>query len=222
MRIYLSEAIGTFAIVFFGTGVVIVNQQTHGVVSHVGVCMVWGLVVMSMIYALGTVSGAHFNPAVSIGFAVAKKFPWMQVAPYIASQCVGAVAASGALKLLFPENEMLGGTMPSGSDLQSFILEIILTFMLMLVIMRVAFGSKEQGLFAGLAISAVVLLEAMFAGPISGASMNPARSFGPALVSMHLGKMWIYIAAPILGSLAAVLLDMYLGPAAKVEGGEGS
>ncbi len=220
MRNYISEVIGTFAIVFFGCGVVVVNQETHGVVTHVGVCMVWGLVVMSMIYALGTVSGAHFNPAVSIGFAIAKKFPWAQVAPYIVSQCIGAIAASAALKLLFPANEMLGGTMPAGSDIQSFVLEFILTFMLMMVIMRVAFGSKEQGLFAGLAISSVVLLEAMFAGPVSGASMNPARSLGPALVSMHLSKIYIYLLAPTLGSIAAVYFDMYLGPAAKVDGGE--
>lgn len=220
MRNYISEVFGTFAIVFFGTGVVVVNQEMHGVVGHTGICIVWGLIVMSMIYALGTVSGAHFNPAVSVGFAIARKFEWKEVVPYIISQCVGAIAASGVLKLLFPANEMLGGTMPAGSDLQSFVLEFILTFVLMAVIMRVAFGSKEQGLFAGLAISSIVCLEALFAGPVSGASMNPARSLGPALVSMHLGKWWIYAIAPTLGSIAAVYFDMYLGPAGKVEGEE--
>ncbi|MBS1617551.1 MAG: aquaporin [Bacteroidetes bacterium] len=218
MRNYISEVFGTFAIVFFGTGVVIVNQETHGVVGHTGICIVWGLIVMSMIYALGTVSGAHFNPAVSIGFAIAKKFEWAQVVPYIISQCVGAIAGSAVLKLLFPANEMLGGTMPAGSDVQSFVLEFILTFVLMAVIMRVAFGSKEQGLFAGLAISSIVCLEALMAGPVSGASMNPARSLGPALVSMHMNKWWIYAIAPTLGSIAAVYFDMYLGPAGKVEG----
>lgn len=218
MRNYISEVFGTFAIVFFGTGVVVVNQETHGVVGHTGICIVWGLIVMSMIYAMGTVSGAHFNPAVSIGFAIAKKFEWAQVVPYIISQCVGAIAGSAVLKLLFPANEMLGGTMPAGSDVQSFVLEFILTFVLMAVIMRVAFGSKEQGLFAGLAISSIVCLEALMAGPVSGASMNPARSLGPALVSMHMGKWWIYAIAPTLGSIAAVYFDMYLGPAGKVEG----
>lgn len=217
MRNYISEVFGTFAIVFFGTGVVVVNQEMHGVVGHTGICIVWGLIVMSMIYALGTVSGAHFNPAVSIGFAIAKKFEWREVVPYIISQCVGAIAASAVLKLLFPANEMLGGTMPAGSDVQSFVLEFILTFVLMAVIMRVAFGSKEQGLFAGLAISSIVCLEALFVGPVSGASMNPARSLGPALVSMHMCKWWIYAIAPTLGSIAAVYFDMYLGPAGKVE-----
>ena len=215
MRNYVSEVFGTFAIVFFGTGVVIVNQHMHGVVTHTGICLVWGMIVMSMIYALGTISGAHFNPAVTIGFAIAKKFEWREVIPYI-SQCLGAIAASGVLKLLFPDNEMLGGTMPSGSDLQSFVLEFILTFILMAVIMRVAFGSKEQGLFAGFSISSIVALEALMAGPISGASMNPARSLGPALVSMHMEKYWIYLFATTLGSIAAVYFDMYLGPAGKV------
>jgi aquaporin Z len=212
MKVYVAEVIGTFAIIFFGTGAVVVNQEAHGVVTHVGVCMVWGLIVMSMIYALGSVSGAHFNPAVTIGFAVAKKFSWMQVVPYILCQVTGAVLASGTLRWMFPANEYLGGTNPAGSDLQSFIMEFILTFILMMVIMRVAYGSKEQGMFAGLAISSIVALEALMAGPVSGASMNPARSLGPALVSMHLGKVWIYILAPIIGSVAAVYFDMYLGP----------
>jgi aquaporin NIP len=211
MRNYISEVLGTFAIVFFGTGVVVVNQETHGVVTHTGICIVWGLIVMSMIYALGRVSGAHFNPAVTIGFAVAKKFPVKEIAPYIISQVIGALIASVTLKLMFPANEYLGSTNPSGSDLQSFILEFILTFVLMVVIMRVAYGSKEQGMFAGLAISSVVALEALFAGPVSGASMNPARSFAPALVSMHLSHVWIYLLAPTIGSVAAVFFDMWLG-----------
>ena len=207
---YLSEVLGTFAILFCGTGAIIINQETHGAITHVGVAMTFGLIVTSMIYALGNISGAHFNPAVTIAFTVAGKFPVRQVLPYIVSQLVGAVLASATLRYLFPGNELLGTTLPAGSEAQSFILEFILTFFLMLVILNVAYGSKEQGMFAGLAIGAVVLLEAMFAGPICGASMNPARSFAPALVSGHLEHLWLYLVAPTVGAVAAVFTWKYL------------
>ena len=166
MKKYVAEIIGTFALVFCGTGAIIINQQTNGAISHVGVAITFGLVVMAMIYALGNISGAHLNPAVTIAFTLAKKFEVKQVVPYIMSQIVGAFLASFTLKYLFPTNEFLGATIPSGTALQSFILEFILTFFLMLVIINVATGSKEQGMFAGLAIGSTVLLEAMFAGPI--------------------------------------------------------
>jgi aquaporin Z len=159
---------------------------------------------MTLIYAFGNISGAHFNPAVSIAFTVARKFPVNKLVPYIFSQLFGAVMASFFLKLLFPQNEMFGGTSPVGTEMQSFILEIFLSFFLMLVILTVAHGSREQGMFAGLAIGSTVLLEALFAGPISGASMNPARSIAPALVSGHLEHLWIYIVAPIIGAIVAV------------------
>lgn len=159
---------------------------------------------MSLIYALGNISGAHFNPAVTIGFALAKKFSWKEVLPYIISQAIGAVLSSFLLQYLFPSNELLGATIPVGSASQSFILELVLTFFLMLVIINVTTGSKEQGMFAGLAIGSVILLEAMFAGPISGASMNPARSFGPAIVSGHLEQLWIYLTATIIGAVLAI------------------
>src|SRR5436190_17163618 len=143
-----------------------------------------------MIYALGNISGAHFNPAVTIAFAIAKRFQIKQVFPYIISQLVGAFLASFTLAYLFPANETLGTTLPAGTEMQSAILEFMLTFFLMLVIINVATGSKEQGMFAGLAIGSTVLLEAMFAGPICGASMNPARSISPAIVSGHTGHLW--------------------------------
>lgn len=201
---YVAEFLGTFALVFCGTGAIIINQQTGGSITHVGIAITFGLIVMAMIYAFGDISGAHLNPAVSIAFTIAKKFKSKQLMPYIIAQSLGAISASFVLRILFPENLFLGSTIPAGSDLQSFILEFILTYFLMLVILRVAHGSKEQGMFAGIAIGSVVLLEAMFAGPICGASMNPARSYAPAIVSGQLQYLWIYIFAPILGAIAAV------------------
>ena len=204
MRKYYAEVIGTFALVFCGTGAIIINEETSGVVSHVGVAFTFGLIVMVMIYALGPISGAHLNPAVTIAFTVAKRFPANQILPYVASQSIGAFLASGTLRVLFSTNELLGSTLPRGTALQSFMLESILTFFLMLVIIQVATGSKEQGMFAGLAIGSTVLLEAMFAGPICGASMNPVRSFSPAIVSGHLEHLWIYLLAPTLGAVLAI------------------
>jgi aquaporin Z len=202
---YISEFISSFALVFCGTGAIVINELT-GAVTHAGVAVTFGSIVMVMIYALGPVSGSHMNPAVTISFAVGGRFRWNLVLPYIISQILGAFAASFTLKLLFPQSQTLGASLPSGTALQSFILEFILSLILMLVILRVASGSKEQGLFAGLAIGATVMLEAMFAGPICGASMNPARSLAPAFVSGHTEHFWIYILAPIAGTLSALLL----------------
>lgn len=201
---YLAEILGTFAIVFCGTGAIIINQETAGAITHVGVAITFGLIVMCMIYALGNISGAHFNPAVTLAFALFNKFKWKQVLPYVMSQTLGAFAASTLLRLLFPANKLLGATLPSGVWSQTFILEFILTFLLMLVILHVANGSKEQGMFAGLAIGATVLLEAMFAGPICGASMNPVRSLAPAVVSGHTQYLWVYLTATVFGALSAV------------------
>jgi aquaporin NIP len=204
MNKYLAEAIGTFALVFCGTGAIIINQETAGVITHSGIAITFGLIVATMIYTLGDISGAHLNPAVSIAFWVAKVFPAKELLPYIISQATGAFLASFTLHYLFPANRTLGSTLPAGTALQSFILELILTFILMLVIMRVAKGGKEQGLFAGIAIGSVVLLEAMFAGPICGASMNPIRSIAPAVVSVNTQSLWVYICAPITGAILAV------------------
>jgi aquaporin NIP len=212
MKKYLAEVIGTFALVFCGTGAIIINQETSGVVTHPGIAFTFGLIVMVMIYAIGPISGAHLNPAVTIGFFVAKRFPAKEIVPYFLSQAIGAFLASGVLRLLFEKNELLGSTMPAGSDLQSFILELILTFFLMLVIINVATGSKEQGMFAGLAIGGTVLLEAMFAGPICGASMNPIRSLAPSIVSGHTEHQWIYLTAPVLGAVIAVLVWTVIKP----------
>jgi aquaporin NIP len=210
MRSYVAELIGTFAVVFCGTGAIIINQQSGGVITHAGVAVTFGLIVMSMIYSLGNISGAHFNPAVSIAFCVAGRFSYKRLSPYIISQLVGATLASLTLKGLFPTNEFLGSTLPAGLELQSFVLEFILSFFLMLVIINVASGSKEQGMFAGLAIGAVVGLEAMFAGPVCGASMNPARSFGPAIVSGHTAHLWLYLIAPVAGAIAVIPVWKYL------------
>lgn len=201
--IYFAEALGTFMLVFAGTGAIIVNDIYGGVISHAGVAIVWGLTVMTVIYAVCDVSGAHVNPAVTIGFWIARRFPKEKVLPYVGSQCLGAAAASFALKALFPESEGLGGTMPSGPAMQSFALEAILTFYLMFVILCVALGSKEKGIMAGCAVGAVVGLEAMFAGPVSGASMNPARSLGPAVAAMRFEDLWVYLTAPLIGAFFA-------------------
>jgi aquaporin Z len=212
MRKYFAEFIGTFALVFCGTGAIIINQETGGVISHAGVAITFGLIVSAMIYTFGDISGAHMNPAVTIAFRLAKLFPTRKILPYVLSQSAGAFIASLCLKFLFPNNETLGATLPAGSAMQSFILEAILSFILMLVIMNVASGSKEKGMFAGIAIGSVVLLEAMFAGPVCGASMNPARSLAPAIVSGHVEHLWVYMIAPLTGTCAAVFTWQFLKP----------
>jgi aquaporin NIP len=212
MKKYLAELLGTYAVVFAGTGAIVIDQETHGSITHVGVAITFGLIVMSMIYTFGDISGAHLNPAVSIAFTIAKKFPVKELLPFIISQLTGAVLASFTLKFLFPVNQFLGATIPAGSVGQSFVLEFILTFFLMLVIINVANGSKESGVFAGLAIGSVVTLEAMFAGPICGASMNPARSFGPAIVSGHTAFLWIYLSATTLGAVLAIPVWRFIRP----------
>ncbi len=210
MKKYTAEFIGTFILVFCGTGAMIIDETTRGAVTHVGVAITWGLIVMALIYSLGEISGAHINPAVTIAFAAAKQFPAKQVFPYIASQIAGALTASIVLKLIFPSSVFLGSTLPANNALQSFVLEVILTFILMLVVFQVATGSKEQGLFAGAAIGSVVLLEAMFAGPVCGASMNPARSLAPAIISGHTEFLWIYLTAPFPGALLALFIHQIL------------
>ncbi|MFO0904053.1 MAG: aquaporin [Pirellulales bacterium] len=199
-----AECFGTFALVFAGTGAMVINDVSGGAVTHVGIALTFGLIVLAMIYAVGDVSGCHLNPAVTLGFYVAGRFEGRRVASYWASQASGAVLASGLLRLLFPDHATLGATAPTGGWLQSFVLEMVLTMILMFVILSVSTGSKEKGLLAGVAIGAVIALEALFAGPICGASMNPVRSLAPALVSLQLDSLWIYVAAPMLGAIAGV------------------
>ena len=204
MKKCAAEFFGTFALVFAGTGAIVINQASGGAITHVGVALTFGLVVLAMIYALGDVSGAHLNPAVTFGFFAARRFERRSVLPYIASQIAGATLASALMRFLFPANETLGATLPAGPPSQSFVLEIVLTALLMFVILGVSTGAKEKGITAGVAVGAVIAFEALFAGPISGASMNPARSFAPALVSGHLEHLWIYLVAPMVGALLAV------------------
>ena len=200
----LAEFFGTFGLVFAGTGAIVINHASNGAITHAGIALTFGLIVLAMIYAFGDVSGAHLNPAVTSAFALARRFPWADVPGYVAAQLGGAFAASGLLRLLFPNDEQLGATLPAGPAMQSFILEVVLAFLLMLVILSVSTGAKEKGITVGIAVGAVIALEAMFAGPICGASMNPARSFAPAVVGGHLEHLWVYLAGPLLGAWLAV------------------
>src|SRR5438477_6537556 len=200
-----AECFGTFALVFAGTGAIVIDNVSGGSVTHVGIALTFGLIVLAMIYTLGDISGAHINPAVTIGFWAARRFDARNVLRYIGSQCAGALVASITLRLLFPTDLMLGATIPAGSSIQSFILELILTALLMFVILSVSTGAREKGITAGIVVGSVIGLEAMFAGPICGASMNPARSLGPAVVTLHLQSLWIYLLAPIIGAVVGVL-----------------
>ena len=204
MSRYFGEFLGTFALVWAGTGAIIANDVSAGVIGHAGVALTFGLIVMTMIYALGDISGAHFNPAVSLGFWLARRLPLREVGLYSLSQGAGALVASLAWKVVYPEHPTLGATVPSLAATKAFVLEVVLTFLLMFVIIHVAVGAKERGLMAGVAVGGIVALEAMFAGPITGASMNPVRSLAPALVSGNLGQVWIYLTAPFLGAILAV------------------
>lgn len=208
MKKLLSEFLGTFTLVFAGTGAIVINAASQGAIGHAGIALTFGLVVLAMIYTFGDVSGAHLNPAVTLAFAVARRFAWREVPGYLAAQISGALAASLLLRALYPQDATLGATLPAGSEMQSFVLELVLTAMLMLTILSVSTGAKEKGITAGIAIGGVIALEAMFAGPACGASMNPARSLAPALVSGHLEHLWLYLAAPVLGALMAVPLCM--------------
>ncbi len=205
MKRYCAEVIGTFALVFAGTGAIVINEISGGAITHVGVALTFGLIVLAMIYTVGDISGAHINPAVTIGFWISRKFPSREVLPYVASQCAGAFAASGILRLLFPQNSSLGATIPAGPAWQSFVLEFLLTAILMFVILGVSSGAREKGITAGIVVGSVIGLEAMFAGPICGASMNPARSLAPALVTMHFANLWVYLIAPVAGAFAGVV-----------------
>jgi aquaporin Z len=200
----IAEFFGTFALVFAGTGAVVINEVIPGSVTHVGIALTFGLVVLAMIYAVGDISGAHLNPAVTVGFVVAGRFEVRAAAAYVASQLMGAFLASGALLLMFGNTAHLGATLPAFGAWQSFALELVLTAILMMVILCVSTGSKELGTMAGIAVGGVIGLEAMFAGPISGASMHPARSLAPAVVSGTMDALWVYLTAPILGAIVAV------------------
>jgi len=206
MRALAAELLGTFFLVFAGTGAIVIDEVHRGAVSHVGVALTFGLVVLALVYALGEASGAHLNPAVTFGFWAAGRFPGRRVPAYVVSQCAGALLASGLLRLLFlADATTLGATRPAGPAWQSFVLEAVLTLFLMFVILSVSTGAKEKGVMAGVAVGAVIGLEALFAGPVCGASMNPARSLAPAVAALDLNHLWLYLTAPPLGAGLAVL-----------------
>lgn len=213
MRKLAAEFLATGILVFAGTGAIVTGTAHGQQVTHVAVALTFGLVVLAMIYAVGDVSGAHLNPAVTVAFAAAKRLSWRTVPGYVAAQCLGALAASGAVRLIFPDSPTLGQTQPAGSPMQAFALEAILTFILMFVILGVSTGAKEKGVLAGIAVGAVIGLEALFAGPVTGASMNPARSLGPAVVSGQLEHLWLYLLAPTLGASVGVLACRCTQPA---------
>jgi MIP family channel proteins len=209
VRALTAEAIGTFALVFAGAGAIMVDDKSHAL-GHVGVAIAFGLVIMVMIYAVGHVSGAHLNPAVSFAFALTRHFPWPRVVGYWAAQVAGAIAAAALLRASLGDHAHVGATLPSGSQAQSFFWELVLTFFLMFVIMAVATDTRAVGEAAAIAIGGTVGLDAMFGGPVSGASMNPARSLGPALVSGDLHALWLYLAAPLLGAAAGALTYQFV------------
>lgn len=204
-RRLVAETFGTFILVFAGTSSIVVEQQS-GVLGQVGVAMTWGLTVLALVYAIGDASGCHLNPAVTLGFYADGRFPPREVGPYVASQCLGAILGSIGIALVFPGAVGMTATAPSGGLVQSFAMEVFLTLYLMFVILRVSSGSNERGAMAGVAVGGVIAAEALFGGPVSGASMNPARSLAPAIVSGHFETLWIYLVAPLAGSMIAVIV----------------
>lgn len=209
-RRYLSEFIGTFALVFCGTGAIIINDVSGGTIGHGGIAITFGLVVSSMIYALGDVSGAHLNPAVTFAFWIGGRFNRIDIIPYVFSQIAGAMVASAILKWLFPSHPHLGASVSVMEPEKTMVMEFVVSFLLMFVIASVSTGPKEKGIVAGLAIGSVVLLAALFAGPATGASMNPARSLAPAVVSGHFENLWIYITTPVLGAISGIAVHLYI------------
>jgi MIP family channel proteins len=208
-RALVAELIGTFALVFAGAGAVMVDAKTHAL-GHVGVALSFGLVIMAMIYAVGHISGAHFNAAVTFAFALTRHFPWPRALAYWCAQFLGALTAAAILRGSLGHIAHVGATLPSGSQAQSFLWELVTSFFLMFVIMAVATDTRAVGEAAAIAIGGTIGLDAMFAGPISGASMNPMRSLGPALVSGNLHALWLYILAPIAGASLGALAYQFV------------
>ncbi|KAL5772128.1 hypothetical protein ACOSQ2_012052 [Xanthoceras sorbifolium] len=198
----IAEVVGTYFLIFAGCGSVVVNSGYEKVVTQPGISIVWGLAVMVLVYSVGHISGAHFNPSVTIAFATCKRFPWKQVPAYVAAQVLGSTLAAGTLRLLFNgKQDHFAGTLPTRSDAQSFVIEFIITFYLMFIISGVSTDNRATDEFAGIAIGSTILLNVMIFGPVSGASMNPARSLGPAIVSNQYKGIWIYMVAPTLGAV---------------------
>jgi aquaporin Z len=200
-----AEFLGTFCLVLVGTGAIVVNDVSGGGVTPVGIALCFGLVVLAMILTLNDVSGSHINPAVTCGLWAARLFPAGEVIPYVVSQCAGALAASGLLRLLFPDHPTLGATLPSGSEQQAFVFEMILTGILMFTILNVAARPLVRLATVATAVGAVITLAALWGGPVCGASLNPARSLGPAVLSATYTSLWLYLVAPVCGALTGVV-----------------
>ncbi|KAE9602939.1 hypothetical protein Lal_00050231 [Lupinus albus] len=198
----VAEVVATYFLIFAGCGSVVVNKNNDNIVTLPGISIVWGLVVTVLVYSVGHVSGAHFNPAVTIAFATTRRFPWKQVPAYVVAQVLGSILGSGTLRLIFSGHEnQFPGTLPSGSNLQAFVTEFIITFYLMFIISGVGTDDRAIGEMGGIAVGSTVLLNVMIAGPITGASMNPARSLGPALIHSEYRGIWVYLVSPILGAI---------------------
>ncbi len=209
VRILTAEAIGTFALVFAGCGAIMVDAKTHEL-GHVGVAITFGLVIMFGIYAVGHISGAHFNAAVTFAFAVTRHFPWPRAIAYWCAQLLGAVAAAALLRASLGNVAHVGATLPSGSQGQSFLWELVMSAFLMFIVLAVATDTRAVGEAAAIAIGGTIGLDAMFGGPVSGASMNPMRSLGPALVSGDLHALWLYFVAPVAGASAGGLAYQFV------------
>ena len=201
---------GTFALVFAGCGVIMIHELYPETVPTSAIPVVFGLVITIMIYALGHISGAHFNPSVTFAFALVKRFKYKEIIPYWIGQFTGALSAIALLIIILPETQTIGATIPDIHLWQAWIWEFILTFFLMFVIIAVATDSRAISTMSGAAIGAAVMLDAMIGGPVTGASMNPARSFAPALFSAQLEYIWLYITAPTLGAISAAFLYEYI------------
>ena len=210
MKKYVAEFIGAFAIVFFGCGAVVVDTLKGGIIGHVGVNVAFGVIVAVMIYSFGNVSGAHFNPAVTIAFWAAGKLERQLIIPYVASQVLGGIAGAFMLMVIFPTTPTFGENVPAGTAFQAFALELIMTFFLMLIIHSVSTGHMEKGIMAGVAIGGYISIEGYIAGPFSSSSMNPARSIGPAIASGDYTLLWIFLTAPIIGAFLASMVRRYV------------
>ncbi len=202
----VAEFIGTFCLVFFGCGAILIDQNSSGVFGLQGIALAFGLIIIAVIYAIGHISGAHINPAVTFALACVRKFPWCRVPTYMIAQFLGATVASLLLSVCIATGPSLGMTMPAGDPIQALVIEIILTALLLFVVKGVGIDTRAHSQFTAIAVSAVIMIDIMVGGSISGASMNPARSFGPALISMNFDHLWIYFVGPVVGGVIGALL----------------
>ncbi|KAJ0765326.1 putative major intrinsic protein [Helianthus annuus] len=209
-RKVVAEVVATFLLVFVTCGAAALTTSDNRKVSQLGASVAGGLIVTVMIYAVGHISGAHMNPAVTLAFAAGGHFPWIQVPIYAAAQLTGSISASFALRVLLLQVKHLGTTTPSGTDLQALVMEIIVTFCMMFVTSAVATDSKAVGELAGIAVGSSVCITSILAGPVSGGSMNPARTIGPALASNNFKGIWVYIVGPIFGTISGALCYSFI------------